>query len=263
MTVSISIEGNLAALTAQLVTGLGNSDVYLGYGRAVSVSLGNWFYGGLSGNGVTILQSGGRAVEGSFNYAALTKFDAGFTSLMTISGFEVDAAAVFRLAGRDAGGVYVTYNQAALQRAINAEALRITGSDGDDVLAPGQVLKMRKADVLSGLDGNDRLAGGHGADTLLGGTGQDRLLGGAGADQLDGGAGNDLLTGGKGGDSFIFTGQSGDDVITDFTDGQDMIRLDGTHRLEQVTQGTLIHHDGGTILLRGVDMARIDAEDFL
>ena len=263
MTVSISIEGNLAALMTQLVTGMGRSDVYLGYGRAVSVSLGNWFYGGLSGNGVTILQSGGRALEGSFNYAALTKFDAGFTSPMTISGFEVDAAAVFRLAGRDTSGVYVTYNQAALQRAINAEPLRISGSEGDDVIAPSPVLKMRKADGLFGQEGNDLLSGGLGADTLMGGTGQDRLLGGAGADRLEGGNHSDLLTGGKGGDQFVFSGRSGADVITDFTDGLDMIRLSGPHTLEQSDDGTLIRHNGGTILLRGVDMALIGAEDFL
>ncbi|WP_291238388.1 hypothetical protein [Gemmobacter sp.] len=263
MTISISIEGNLAALMTQMVTGMGSSDVYLGYGRAISVSLGDWFYGGLSGEGVTILQSGSRALEGSFNYASLIKFDAGFTSPMTISGFHVDAGAVFRLAGRDASGVYVTYNQTALQRAFNAEALRISGSEGDDVIAPGQVLKMRKADRLFGQAGNDLLSGGLGADTLMGGAGQDRLLGGAGADQLEGGNHSDVLTGGKGGDRFVFSGRSGADVITDFTDGLDMIRLAGAHRLEEVDEGTLISHDGGTILLRGVDMALIDAEDFL
>lgn len=54
------------------------------------------------------------------------------------------------------------------------------------------------------------------------------------ADGLLGQEGNDLLTGGRGGGRFVFSGRGDDDVITDFTDGLDMIR-----------------HNGGTILLRG------------
>jgi Ca2+-binding RTX toxin-like protein len=77
---------------------------------------------------------------------------------------------------------------------------------------------------LLGLDGNDTLAGGNGNDTINGGGGadllagealDDRLIGGSGNDTLIGGSGNDTLSGGTGVDTFVFTLNSGDDLVTD------------------------------------------------
>lgn len=73
-------------------------------------------------------------------------------------------------------------------------------------------------DILNGLDGNDVLIGGGGGDVLNGGAGSDRLLGQGG---------NDVLTGGDGRDAFVFTINSGDDIITDFARGQDIMRFNG------------------------------------
>ena len=48
----------------------------------------------------------------------------------------------------------------------------------------------------------------------------------AGADRLQGGNGDDTLTGGPGKDRFIFvSGETGDKIITDFGDGDDLIVL--------------------------------------
>ncbi|WP_431272867.1 family 16 glycosylhydrolase [Dankookia sp. P2] len=51
------------------------------------------------------------------------------------------------------------------------------------------------------------------------------LTGSAGNDTLDGGAGNDVLIGGAGADTFIISGGNGSDVIYDFEQGLDTIRL--------------------------------------
>ncbi len=63
--------------------------------------------------------------------------------------------------------------------------------------------------------------------------GDDLLSGGSGNDRLFGGAGNDTLTGGAGADRFVFSmrgvdgsvGHDGNDTITDFTVGTDVIVL--------------------------------------
>src|SRR5690606_4565961 len=65
-----------------------------------------------------------------------------------------------------------------------------------------------------------------GADTLRGGAGSDVLLGGAGGDELDGGEGRDYLYGGAGSDTYVFTGDFGNDWIND-GDGSGQITVDG------------------------------------
>ena len=106
----------------------------------------------------------------------------------------------------------------------------LIGDDGNDVLTG-----KRGDDVLHGRGGNDELRGGRGADelrggrggdTLIGGRGNDELYGDRGADRLQGGNGDDTLTGGPGKDRFIFvSGETGDKIITDFGDGDDLIVL--------------------------------------
>ena len=73
--------------------------------------------------------------------------------------------------------------------------------------------------------------GGSGADVITGGDGYDALSGGSGGDTLEGGGQADTLTGGSGADVFVFTAVSdsaigaGEDVITDFETGIDLLDL--------------------------------------
>lgn len=126
-------------------------------------------------------------------------------------------------------------------------------------------------DIRTG-SGADQLFGGGGNDILKGGAGQDTLRGGAGADNLTGGAGNDLLGGGTGADRFEYdrTVGEGSDLIEDFTNGSDLIRLIGGSMadiaLSSIDAGrdTRITLDSGTVIvLDNVALGTINAADFL
>ena len=90
-------------------------------------------------------------------------------------------------------------------------------------------------DLLFGNQDNDTLLGGAGNDTLFGGAGDDSLFGGIGDDCLSGDQGRDTLTGGAGNDTFAIGRLTEADVITDFTDLSDRIRLTAGLTFSQLT----------------------------
>ncbi|MEO1194072.1 MAG: endonuclease/exonuclease/phosphatase family protein [Pseudomonadota bacterium] len=94
------------------------------------------------------------------------------------------------------------------------------GGSGDDALQGG-----RGDDSLYGGLDRDALYGGIGADSVFGGGGDDSIEGGNGQDILAGGTGDDVLSGGSGLDRFVFTGDFGDDTITDFDANEDQIQV--------------------------------------
>jgi Ca2+-binding RTX toxin-like protein len=129
---------------------------------------------------------------------------------------------------------------------------------------------------FSGYKGNDTLVGGDNIDILQGGGGDDWLSGLAGADTLDGGVqGNDTLTGGSGRDQFVYSvANPGDDVITDFEDGLDKLKMHGlvaTSVLDFSIAGngttsvmlTLPSDPGFSISLNAATAIHITAADFL
>ncbi len=158
----------------------------------------------------------------------------------------------------------------------------LSGSKGNDVLEGGS-----GDDRLWGSKGNDILAGGADADWLDGGVGNDRLdggdgddllYGGKGRDVLVGGAGDDLLWGGKHKDVFVFADGCGSDTVMDMhVRGKQADRIDLSGLTEIVdwndlwadhlsngAEGCLIDAGfGDTILLNGLSMASLGADDFL
>ncbi|ATE65006.1 M10 family metallopeptidase C-terminal domain-containing protein [Rhizorhabdus dicambivorans] len=117
---------------------------------------------------------------------------------------------------------------------------RIQGGQGNDSVAGGAGNDTANGnlgnDTIDGGANNDSLRGGQGNDSLAGGSENDVLQGDLGTDNLAGGSGIDMLTGGSDADIFIFN--AGDaayatsgglanmtDMIADFTDGIDRIRL--------------------------------------
>ncbi|MCB4454791.1 calcium-binding protein [Leisingera sp. McT4-56] len=158
----------------------------------------------------------------------------------------------------------------------------IGGGDGEDTLYGGA-----DQDLLSGLSGNDWVHGGRGNDLVYGEDGDDQLFGGSGADTLTGNTGNDTLTGGGGADIFEFfetgddlfgsDGDSGSDVITDFSVGTrgEKIDLSRVSRIEgyrdlmdnhiSEIDGNAVIDDGAgmVITLAGVSIDDLSRNDFL
>ncbi|VVQ27606.1 hypothetical protein PS943_00460 [Pseudomonas fluorescens] len=93
---------------------------------------------------------------------------------------------------------------------------------------------------LTGSNFNDSLTGDNHSNIINGGLGNDMLNGGDGDDFLIGGLGNNTLTGGSGVDTFQWLkGNSGHDVVTDFTPGIDKLDLSQLLQGENSTAASL------------------------
>ena len=115
----------------------------------------------------------------------------------------------------------------------------LQGLGGDD-----QIFAFGGNDRLEGGDGNDYLSGGNGSRT---GSGDDTLIGGEGNDTLVGEDGNDILIGGNGNDHYYYYAGTGQDVIKDDGDGQDVLFFN------DVAPDRLSYHQDGNDLIVLVD----------
>ena len=151
----------------------------------------------------------------------------------------------------------------------------INGNEGRDIIQGSN-----RSDVINGGAGHDQLYGGIGRDTLNGGAdsdflfgerGRDTLLGGAGNDVLNGGQARDFLTGGEGFDIFEYGPGSGDDIITDFTLGEDFIDLNGFDgevtyedlRFVQTATGLRVYMGDSSAILENVFLDSLPEEAFI
>lgn len=73
---------------------------------------------------------------------------------------------------------------------------------------------------------SDTVVGTRRDDVLRSGIGKDTIEGGRGDDVIDGGRGNDKLTGDGGEDTFIYKKKYGKDVVRDFRDDVDTLKID-------------------------------------
>ncbi len=161
----------------------------------------------------------------------------------------------------------------------------------NDVLNGGagrdQIFAGAGNDSIDGGDGHDTIFGGSGNDTITGGEGDDDIFNsagddivnaGAGVDTLRGNAGNDTLTGGEDVDTFVFNSGSDNDVITDFDELRDILRLSGTttdftnavsvqaassNETIDGVSGVLINLGGGdTVFLQGLTVNDVSTLNF-
>ena len=128
-------------------------------------------------------------------------------------------------------------------------------------------------DILEGDEDNNGLFGFDGDDTLNGLAGADYLDGGDGNDILIGGDDDDILTGSSGSDIFEFTtSEFGNDTITDWEDGVDLIDLDalGANFSDiTITQNgidakiNILGDQENTITVSGINASTLDQTDFI
>ncbi len=174
---------------------------------------------------------------------------------------------------------------------------KLGGDEGNDLIeALGGDDKIKEKDgdnLLRGGAGDDRIKGGKGNDWIEGGTGDDRIKdkngtnalhgdagddsikGGKGDDTIEGGSGDDVLSGKKGADTFVFTQNSGTDLVKDFDqDDGDRIDLsafveiqslaDVLARAEQDGKHVVFTaDDGSTAIFRKTDLDDLGDSDFI
>lgn len=265
----------------------------------------------VNGNGGNDVLLGGRAITDPSDGADTLYGGAGSDTLYGNAGNDIlfggigeadpNDAADLIFAGIGTDTVYGNGGDDTLAGSANGDLL--LGGGGNDLLYGGNGVAdpVDEADTLYGHSGQDTIYGnagsdlifgdgetedgsafadviygGIGADTITGGGGNDLLFGNSENDLLIGGTGNDTLTGGTGADIFWFASSNGLDRITDFTLGEDIIRLNSglngqaitdfsslTGRISQSTEGALIDLGAGhTLLLAGIEAGSLSAANF-
>ncbi|MDF2235858.1 hypothetical protein P2H44_25175 [Albimonas sp. CAU 1670] len=205
---------------------------------AASVALSLWNSGELRGGGGVAVNAGGsddavRNIGEIFGDVALGDGVNLLRNSGEIEGGVVTGASADRVVNRGGVGDDV-------ETGGTADVVINRGVVGGDVKlgAGNDLYKARQGGEVDGRvqggDDNDRILGsseddsfegGGGFDVLKGRGGDDDLRGGAGEDTLDGGQGDDEMSGGINADLFRIGRHSGDDRITDWTDGEDRLDL--------------------------------------
>ena len=158
----------------------------------------------------------------------------------------------------------------------------INGEAGNDVLRCGMGAETINGglgdDIIHGRDGDDVISGGGGFERMFGNAGDDMITGAGKNDTINGGLGDDTLTGGGGRDEFVFFRRAGIDVITDYTDGLDLINLEAFNIFSfqaLKNSGALSNENNavridldviggeGTVIVEGVLVGNLDASNFI
>ncbi len=162
-------------------------------------------------------------------------------------------------------------------RSLGQQVAGEVWQESQSLLTPNRIIGTTVDDELIGIDaseyihsfgGDDTIRSLDGNDLIHSGKGNDIIDAGGGRDVIGGDKGDDIITGGTGADKFDFRTGFGDDIITDFEDGIDLIRLRGGLTFEdltiaQVGSDTSITADELSITLQGVVASDIGADDFI
>jgi Ca2+-binding RTX toxin-like protein len=200
--------------------------------------------------------------------------------------------------GNGDDNITITMNHSRFSISLHGDEL-IETPDSTEVIRAGgnDVITLERNYANSVVDlgrGNDRFNGGSGADNISGRDGNDIIATGNGSDRLSGDVGEDTLTGGAGNDRFVLAptrdsstsvlsrtsfDSTPTDIITDFTDGQDLIELTGGLSFQQLNIVSIASSPNGSRLdstlimlastkeslaiLTGVRPSQITATDFI
>jgi len=136
-----------------------------------------------------------------------------------------------------------------------------TQSTDYTVMVPEGPESVTGVEIIIGSNYNDQMTGGAGADTFAGAYG---------ADTLEGGGGDDFLAGGGDADRFVFDDGWGNDTITDFEDGLDLLDFSESSlnfvalNIVEIAGDTVISDGfGNSITLAGIAGSAIGEDDFI
>jgi Ca2+-binding RTX toxin-like protein len=182
----------------------------------------------------------------------------------------------FVLSGSDFGNsltVEITYQDGrGTTETIYSTAYTLRYSGSFSAIGTSQsdtIWGSRFGNLIEGRRGNDTINGGKGKDQLFGNQGDDILSGGRGRDRLIGGSGDDTLTGGNGRDVFVFNRYSENDVITDFQNDEDRLRILNSAntfadlRIIQDDSSVIITFESMQIRIENISTADLEASDFI
>jgi len=181
-------------------------------------------------NGIAFSSSGGDVTVSGLlaNYSIVTFTNDGFDGLEVTNDTTAGTDGKFSLSNLK---VLSVDSGSAIDLSFDTT---LTDADGDTSTGTVDVTLAPDAVTVLGTSGDDfNLTGTAIDDIIFGGAGDDILVGGAGDDLLNGGLGHDTLTGGADADTFAYSAGDGGnslalaDLIADFTDGSDLIGLDG------------------------------------
>ena len=263
----LNLTGRNDAVNGDALTGRGEADTLTGLAGDDTLT------GGAGNDSLT-----GGLGDDTFKFAAshgsdeITDFNRGDDKISLTGAGSGGATAT--ITGTAGGGATVTWTTDGTAEGGTITFTRTEASS----LADADFNGVDDANISRNLTGTDdatagdTLTGVAGADTLSGLAGDDELDGGAGDDRIIGGADDDELEGGTGDDTFVFAAGHGDDTITDFKDGTDVITIEGadaaaTATITDTADGvrfTWTHGAaaGGSILLEGKDPDEISNADF-
>jgi hypothetical protein len=114
--------------------------------------------------------------------------------------------------------------------------------------------------------------GGSGTEVLTGGAGDDVITAGSGKDTITGGKGDDLLTGGAGRDTFLYSGNFGNDTIVNFNTHHDIMHFAANdfasysalepHMVQAGADVVITLDAADTIVLTNQTLANLTSSDF-
>ena len=269
-TKAIDITGNAAA---NVITGTDGNDTIDGGAGNDTLTCGK-------GKDLFIYESGG-GNDFVYDYTAgqdTIKISGGEVSDYSLSGSDAVlkvASGSLKVKGGKSAAVLVVddnkkvslYQSGAIYNAASATkatAATLTSAYGNTFTVGTSMISVDASPRTAAI----KLTGNTKNNFLAGGSGKDSIDGGKGADTISGGKGADTLTGGAGSDVFLYADGDGSDVITDYTSGEDLIRLtSGEVKDYSVKNGDAILKIGsGSITLKGAGTSAIsvrDADDVL
>ena len=183
--------------------------------------------------------SGSIKVKGA-KAAAVTVIDADSVTTTYQAGLIFDGSNTTK-----ASAVTVTSNYGNTLSSYSANIVSINAAGHSNAM---KIVGNTKNNYIAGTEKNDTIDGGSGSDTI------------------EGGKGNDILTGGSGKDVFIYNSGDGNDTITDYTMGEDTLKVVGASIGTYTVSGNnaIIKVGSGNITLKDVGEKEIviaDAED--